>query len=89
MFDRVNLNLPELSSPLYPDIWRPVNTDSISYGYGISITPLHLALATSTVLNGGYIIEPSLIKKDKQYDYKNRIFSDDTSEKMKYLFSKL
>ncbi len=89
LFDRVNLNLPELSSPLYPDIWRPVNTDSISYGYGISITPLHLALATSTVLNGGYIIEPSLIKKDKQYDYKKRIFSDDTSEKMKYLFSKV
>ena len=63
LFDRVNLNLPELSAPLYPDIWRPVNTDSISYGYGISITPLHLALATSTVLNGGYIIEPSLIKR--------------------------
>ena len=43
-----------------------VNTDSIAYGYGISVTPLHLALATSTVLNGGYIIEPSLIKKDNQ-----------------------
>ena len=50
---------------------------------------LHLALATSAVLNGGYIIEPSLIKKDQQHELKNKIFSDDTSEKMRYLFSKV
>ena len=89
LLDIVNLNIPELSSPIYPEIWREVNTDSIAYGYGISISPLHLALATSTVLNGGYIIEPSLIKKDQQHELKNKIFSDDTSEKMRYLFSKV
>ena len=89
LLDFVNLDIPELSSPIYPEIWREVNTDSIAYGYGISITPLHLALATSTVLNGGYIIEPSLIKKDQQHEVKNKIFSDDTSEKMRYLFSKV
>ena len=89
LFDRVNLDIPELSSPAIPDPWLPVSTDSISYGYGISISPLHLSLATAAVLNGGYIIEPSLIKKDKQIDFKEKIFSEDTSEKMRYLFSKV
>jgi cell division protein FtsI (penicillin-binding protein 3) len=89
LFNRINLNIPELSSPITPDPWLPVSTDSISYGYGLSVSPLHLALATATVLNGGYIIEPPLIKKEKDYDYKERIFSKDTSEKMRYLFSKV
>ena len=89
LFDRVNLDLTELSSPAIPDPWLPVSTDSISYGYGMSISPLHLTLATATVLNGGYIIEPSLIKKEKRKDYKERIFTQDTSEKMRYLFSKV
>ena len=89
LFERVNLDLTELSSPAIPDPWLQVSTDSISYGYGISISPLHLTLATATVLNGGYVIEPSLIKKEKRNDYKERIFTQDTSEKMRYLFSKV
>ena len=89
LFNRVNLDLPELSSPIIPDPWLPVSTDSISYGYGISISPLHLALATASVLNGGFIIEPSLVKKEKMNDFKQRVFSKSTSEKMRYLFSKV
>ena len=69
LFDRVNIELPELASPLLPETWRMVNTESISYGYGLSISPLHLAYATATVLNGGYLLKPSLIKKDVEYDY--------------------
>ena len=89
MFNKINLNLPELSYPLFPEPWRAVNTDSISYGYGISISPLHLAYATATVLNGGYLLNPSIIRKDKDTDYGRKIFSDETSEIMKYLFSKV
>ena len=89
LFDKIDLNLPELATPLIPEPWREVNTDSIAYGYGISITPLHLALATSAVLNGGYRIEPSLLKKEKKSEFKEKIFSNETSEKMRYLFSKV
>ena len=87
-FDQVIVNLPERAEPLIPDPWRMVNTESISYGYGLSISPLHLALATSTVLNGGYIIEPSLVKKDNQL-FKNQIFSERTSEIMRYLLNRV
>lgn len=89
MFEKINLDLPELSYPLYPEPWRTVNTDSISYGYGISISPLHLAYATATVLNGGYLLNPSIIRKEEKTDYGMKIFSDETSQIMKYLFSKV
>ena len=89
LFYKVNIKLPELASPLLPETWRMVNTESISYGYGLSISPLHLAYATATVLNGGYILEPSIIKKDVEQDYGRKIFSDETSEIMRYLFSKV
>tara|TARA_B100001105_G_C22272060_1_gene391453 strand:- start:202 stop:885 length:684 start_codon:yes stop_codon:yes gene_type:complete len=89
LFDRVNIELPELASPLLPETWRMVNTESISYGYGLSISPLHLAYATATVLNGGYLLKPSIIKKDVEYDYGSKILSNETSEIMRYLFSKV
>ena len=89
LFDRVNIELPELASPLLPETWRMVNTESISYGYGLSISPLHLAYATATVLNGGYLLKPSIIKKDVEYDYGRKILSNETSEIMRYLFSKV
>lgn len=89
LLNKVNLNLPELATPIMPENWSSVSTDSIAYGYGLSISPLHLALATATVLNGGYIIEPTLLKNEKLKDYKQRIFSEDTSQMMRYLFSKV
>ena len=89
LFDKVNIKLPELALPLLPETWRMVNTESISYGYGLSISPLHLAYATATVLNGGYILEPSIVRKDKEYDFGKKIISDETSEIMRYLFSKV
>jgi cell division protein FtsI (penicillin-binding protein 3) len=88
LLNQVIINLPERAEPLVPDPWTMASTESISYGYGLSISPLHLALATSTVLNGGYIIEPSLIKKDNQL-FKNQIFSEQTSEIMRYLLNRV
>ena len=66
LLSRININLPELASPQQPDPWRDVNRDSISYGYGLSISPLHLTVATAAVLNGGYLVKPSLEKINKE-----------------------
>jgi len=90
LLSRININLPELASPQQPDPWRDVNRDSISYGYGLSISPLHLTVATAAVLNGGYLVKPSLEKINKK-DLKvfNQIFSKKTSDEMKYLFNQV
>ena len=90
LLSRINLKLPELAVPQQPDPWRQVNTDSISYGYGLSISPLHLTIATASVLNGGYLIQPTLEKKSNhnKKDFE-QIFSKKTSDAMKYLFNQV
>ena len=86
---QVNIGIPEKAIPIVPDPWRTVNTESISYGYGLSVSPLHLAVATSAVVNGGYLIKPSLTKLGDDKRYENQIFSEETSEIMRYLLSQV
>jgi len=90
LFSKINLNLPELATPMQPDPWLAVSTDSISYGYGLSISPLHLTIATAAVLNGGYLVQPTLEKDNKNYKNNlDQIFSKETSDKMKFLFKQV
>lgn len=57
------LEMPEARSvrPLIPDPWRPINTMTISYGHGLSASPLHLAAAYATMVNGGRLVTPTLL----------------------------
>ena len=43
MLAPVDIELPERATPLYPGEWKEINTVTISYGHGISVSPLHLA----------------------------------------------
>ncbi len=43
--------------------WYPVDLASISFGHGISVSGLQLAMALSAVANGGRLLEPILVKK--------------------------
>ena len=63
---KVNIEIVETS---IPNINKEVHISSLmskSFGYGIQISPLHLAKATSVVLNGGNSITPTLLKTKKK-----------------------
>ncbi|MEM6479656.1 MAG: penicillin-binding protein 2, partial [Pseudomonadota bacterium] len=53
------------AAPLYPSNWSELSTMTISYGHGISTSPVHLAAAYATLLNGGRKVEPTLLKQDR------------------------
>ena len=48
--------------PLLPKNWSELSTMTISFGHGLSSTPLHLASAYSVIANGGYQVTPTLLK---------------------------
>ncbi|HTO40471.1 MAG TPA: penicillin-binding protein 2 [Rhizomicrobium sp.] len=54
--------LPETAKPLYPRNWQQIQTATIGFGHGISVTPLAFAAAAAVVVNGGRKITPTLLK---------------------------
>ena len=81
---RLNLEIPEVGTPLVPSPWREINTATISYGYGISVTPLHAVAATSAIINGGKYISPTLIAKEAGDEiYQRQVLSEETSIMMR------
>lgn len=47
----------------HPDSWSKQSLISLSYGYEILVTPLQLAAAFATIANGGYAVQPHLVKR--------------------------
>jgi len=66
------------AKPLLPPKWSEISTMTISYGHGLSASPLHLAGAYASLLNGGRKVEPTILRRDNPQPGP-RIVSADTS----------
>lgn len=51
--------------PLIPKRWGEIETVTASYGHGISASPLHLATAYASLLNGGTRVQPTLLRRTR------------------------
>jgi len=49
--------------PLLPKNWSELSTMTISYGHGISTTPMHLAAGYAAIANGGRLVAPTILKQ--------------------------
>lgn len=94
LFDAPEFEIPEMGRPLIPSPWREVNTLTASYGHGIAVSPLQLVRATASIMNGGLLVNPTLIKSENhlEKDQKKtqsrpdlRIVSPQTSHRMRQL----
>ncbi|WP_299191804.1 penicillin-binding protein 2 [uncultured Litoreibacter sp.] len=52
------------AKPLLPKKWSDISTMTVSYGHGMAASPLHLASAYATVVGGGTLVKPTLLKVD-------------------------
>jgi len=59
------IELPEArqAKPLLPAKWTDLSAMTISYGHGMSASPLHLAAAYATIANDGMQVRPTLLKQ--------------------------
>ncbi len=46
-----------------PDNWRPVDVATNSFGQGLSVTPLQMAMAIAALANDGKLMKPMLVKE--------------------------
>ncbi|MFZ1660903.1 MAG: penicillin-binding protein 2 [Paracoccaceae bacterium] len=68
MFEPTPVELVEAPTgkPLLPKKWSDLSTLTVSYGHGLSASPLHLAAAYATILNGGMRVQPTILKMKTQ-----------------------
>ena len=78
------------------DSWTDIDTANISFGQGVSTTPLQMLSAFNVIANGGFLMQPKIISKlvdengETEIPSKNirRVISKETSDIMTDLLEK-
>ncbi len=86
-FNASPIEIGEVGKPLVPSPWGEVHTLTASYGHGIAVSPMQLASATATILNGGVAVRPTLIHDADPSKEKKlvRVVSPETAHRMRQL----
>ena len=88
LLDRLTgFELPEVASPTEPKKWGKLSSITISYGHGMSTTPLQTAMAAAALMNGGKLIPPTLLPRTREQadQLAKQVIKPSTSEEMRYL----
>ncbi|MGM0414182.1 MAG: penicillin-binding transpeptidase domain-containing protein [Bacillota bacterium] len=93
---KTGINFPgESTGSLVPGQYTEIEQATMSFGHGLTATPLQLATAVASIANGGYLYEPRLV--DRVYNYEKaeekkleshkirQVLSENTAEKVKNL----
>ena len=84
MFDKVDLEISERALPQYPRRWSEIVTMTVSFGHGIAVSAAHMAQAYIPIVNGGFRIPLTLLKKNKGDEIAStKVFSSKTSQDMR------
>jgi cell division protein FtsI (penicillin-binding protein 3) len=85
--DRLRTELPESAEPIVPKRWGELNTVTIAFGHGLSVAPLQAVMGVAALLNGGYLIPPTFLKRtpEEAHALAKRVIKPETSVLMRYL----
>jgi cell division protein FtsI (penicillin-binding protein 3) len=86
MGSRLGIELPETALPLIPRVqdWREINTMTVGFGHGISVTPLHVAAGVAALTNGGILRQPTILAREPGTVAEGtRVISERTSDTMR------
>ena len=87
VLEKINFEIEDVGSPIKFN-WGKCPLATASFGHGITTTLLQLTKAYSIIVNGGYDINPTLIKKKKN-EKKEKILNKDVSEKILPILRKI
>ena len=80
------IELPEVGEPMAPRPWTKVNTMTIAFGHGMSVSPIQLATGVAAIINGGVLHKPTLIKAAEGTEPAgSRVITPETSDLMRRL----
>jgi cell division protein FtsI (penicillin-binding protein 3) len=84
---RMRTELPESAEPIVPKNWSELNTMTIAFGHGLAVAPLQAMMAVGALMNGGYLMAPTFLKRSEEEAMKTavQVVKPETSEAMRYL----
>ncbi|NSX83284.1 penicillin-binding protein 2, partial [Wolbachia endosymbiont of Atemnus politus] len=65
LFSPLKIEIPEKSTPIIPNRWSESTLITASYGYGIAITPMHIAQTAAALINNGIFHNATLMLNKK------------------------
>lgn len=85
--DRMQTELPESASPIVPQRWGEINTATIAFGHGLAVAPIQALAAVAALVNGGYLMKPTFLKRNEEEARKTaiRVIKPETSEAMRFI----
>jgi len=84
--NKPEIELPEIGEPLVPNVWRKTSLMTMSYGHGISVSPLQFVNAFRAIINGGRFQYSTLIKKEYNYGSPStEVITENTSKRIRKL----
>lgn len=88
LLDRLRTELPENAHPLEPKEWKKLNSITISFGHGVTTTPLQTAMAAAALVNGGKLMPPTFLPRSEAQAnaLATQVIKPQTSAEMRYLF---
>ncbi len=78
LLNKTQFDIEEVGNPI-PFKWGKCKLATSAYGHGVTTTPLQLAKAYAIISNGGYKIQPTLIKKKNNLKKGEQIISNENS----------
>jgi cell division protein FtsI (penicillin-binding protein 3) len=85
----IDFELEEIGQP-HNFEWKKCKLETVSFGHGITTTPLQAAAAYASMTNGGYIIRPTLqLGKNFNFNKRESIISKKTSDQINVMLRKV
>ena len=88
MLNAPKLELEEIGTPLKLKWKNKCTLETISYGHGISVTPLQAATTYASLTNGGNLINPTILINNNKI-LKKKIISSKTSGELNSILRKV
>lgn len=88
LLTKMKTELPEVATPSQPREWKKINSVTISFGHGVSTTPLQTAVAGVSLVNGGKYIPPTFLPRTREQadEIATQVLKPSTSKDMRFLF---
>ena len=90
LLSKMETEMPGVATPTQPRTWKKINSVTISFGHGVSTTPLQTAAAAAALMNGGHLIPPTFLprSRDVAQSLATRVLKDTTSADMRHLYNR-